>query len=206
MQVRAVLFDYDGTLRDSVGEVHRGVCTVFTELGVPAPTLGDFHREFSMPADHYYRERGITLPLQDVVERWRAVCDVDATDLFPDTVPVLEALHTRGVALALLSGHREEYVERHMREHGISHYFDHIEGNLGDKAPSMSTFLDRLGIPYHEAVYVGDFVSDMRDAKAAAVIGVGITRESGSREALLAAGATYVVRDLTELLELPLFA
>lgn len=201
MSMRAILFDYDGTLRDSVGELHRGVCAIFADLGVPEPTITDFHREFSIPSEWYYREHGIHLPMAELFERWYASCNVDMTELFADTRETLHTIHERGLAIALISGHRQEYIDRHTREHGISEYFDHIEGGLNDKAPSIRMFLDRVGIPYDQAAYVGDFVSDIRDAQEAGVLGVGITRETGSREALFAAGATHVVNDLTELLD-----
>lgn len=63
-----------------------------------------------------------------------------------------------------------------------------------DKAPAISS--------HRVAVYLGDHELDMEAAQHAGVPGVGVTTGSHPAEALLRAGAAWVVDDLTEAAEL----
>ncbi len=202
--LEAVLFDYDGTLRDTVPEIHRGVNRVLSAHGLPTQTLYDFHATFTNPSHDYWRARGMMKPHEVVVHEWLSSCDIDRSELFPDTVNTLERVTSMGLPCALISGHTHEYVVRHAEESGIAGYFAHIEGDASHKVGAIISFVERVGVAPERTLYVGDFVSDMRDAREAGVVGVGITRGTGSREALIRAGACYVIVHLDELFLLSL--
>lgn len=85
---------------------------------------------------------------------------------------------------------------------GFFEHFRVIRGNTQTKDVSLRQFCRDNQIRPGEAMYLGDLISDMRDAVVAGVIPVGVTRTHGCREALTRAGAQYVVTDLTEVLDL----
>jgi phosphoglycolate phosphatase len=202
MTIQAVLFDYDGTLRDSFAEIHRSVSVVLSELGLPTHTLEEFRESFVIPSDPYWKERGVTMSTHEVLDRWRNVTAIEETDLFPDAIPVVQQLKEQGVLTAVLSGDSHDVLVRHATEYGIAPYLDHIEGSLTVKDRAMHGFLKRVGIPKEHAVYVGDSTSDMRDAVAAGVVGVGITRGMDTGEMLRDAGAQIVIQELSEIYHL----
>jgi phosphoglycolate phosphatase len=199
-KVQAVLFDYDGTLRDSFTQVYQGACMVLAELGLPTHTFEEFRTAFTIPSDPYWRERGATLPVSDIMQKWCTYATIDETPLFPDSIPTLIQLKEKGILTALISGHTHDNVVQHTEEHGIAQYLDHIEGGVSIKDRAMHGFLKRVGVPKERACYVGDSTSDMRDACKAGVTGIGITRGADSTGVLRSAGATHVIAELSELL------
>jgi phosphoglycolate phosphatase-like HAD superfamily hydrolase len=59
--------------------------------------------------------------------------------------------------------------------------------------------LRRLGCPPAAALGIGDSPNDMRAAVAADILSVGVLGGEGSQERLFAAGASWVLADLTAL-------
>jgi beta-phosphoglucomutase-like phosphatase (HAD superfamily) len=60
---------------------------------------------------------------------------------------------------------------------------------------------ERLGVSSRRCWYVGDATWDMRAARAAAMVSIGVPTGAASKETLLAAGARSVVTSLEELHE-----
>lgn len=196
---QAVLFDLDGTLRDSLVEVHRGVVNVCEKERVVAPTFDCFRREFSLPGDAYWRGLGVDRDYDSILVDWRASCDINGAPLFDDAVPTLEHFHMRSIPMGLISGHLDSEVQEYVRTHTLTKYFEIVTGSAAHKAPHIEKFVAEHSLAPERVWYVGDFVSDMRDAKEAGVVGIGITRGGEYGPELRAAGAMKVVETLHEL-------
>lgn len=196
---QAVLFDLDGTLRDSLAEVHSGVVRVCEKEQVVAPTFAHFRREFALPGDVYWRELGVDRDIESILVDWRASCDINGAQLFDDAVPTLEYFTARGTPMGLISGHLDTDVEEYVRSCDIAKYFEMVVGSALHKAPHIATFVEERALAPERVWYVGDFVSDMRDAKEAGVVGIGITRGGKCGPELRAEGALKVVETLHEL-------
>lgn len=199
----AVLFDYDGTLLDSVEEVYRGLCHVFARSGVTPPSFIQFCATYTSPYLPFYRRHGITAPDEDLNRWYFEVAKNDQSSFFPDAVPVVEALGVRQVLMGIVSAHFEDQVQARCHVAGLSRYMRMIAGRVHEKTDAIIRFCDKHDVPRTETYYVGDFISDVHDAKRAGVIAVGITREKGTDDALRQAGADHVITHLGELLHLP---
>jgi HAD superfamily hydrolase (TIGR01509 family) len=204
----AVLFDCDGTLADSMRLIETSIAEALSVLGhsftheqvhaIAGPPFRDMIRllvgrttdeEFARIGDAYgaaYNERQ--------AEMLRPIAGA---------TPLIEALRTRDIPLALVTNRIEASAHRAITTLGWAQHFDVVIGSDMTAQPKPSAdpallALERLGVHASLAAYVGDNEADMLCATAAGipvVIGLAI---AGNGDALAAAGATYVAGSLEE--------
>jgi putative hydrolase of the HAD superfamily len=101
-----------------------------------------------------------------------------ARSLRPEAPSVLEALHTKGLRLAIISNTlSRQLVPSTLAEYGIGHYFDAVvtSAKLGWRKPNERIFEEAarlLQVPAGACAYVGDTVS--RDVIGARRAGYGL--------------------------------
>ncbi|MFJ9040175.1 HAD family hydrolase [Streptomyces sp. NPDC102406] len=114
-----------------------------------------------------------------------------AWSLFPDTVPVLDALAT-GYRHAVLSNSSLHNQDRKLRVLGVRDRFEALlcAAELGVAKPAAAAFhavCDQLGLAPHEVAYVGDQPdTDARGAVEAGLVGIWLDRAAiGGRPELV---------------------
>ncbi|MEU3249439.1 HAD family hydrolase [Streptomyces sp. NPDC006997] len=123
--------------------------------------------------------------------------------LFPDVLPVLDALATSH-RHAVLSNSSLLVQDRKLRVLGVHHRFETIlcAAELGVSKPEAAAFraaCDALGLAPHEVAYVGDHPEiDGRGAADAGLLSVWIDRAGGSAT-VAAPGGPHRIASLAEL-------
>lgn len=211
-RVRAVLFDVDGTLVDSI------------------PFLVDCFRHAARHALAVELEERDVLPLvgMPLVEMFRHVdpaCHDEAVQrcvdayreayypsvatrspIFPDAVGVVDELKELGLALGVVSGKNAEGIRRILEPSGLFDRFDAVVGadhpGRGKPAPDHAlAAAELLGVAAAEAVVVGDSLLDVEMGHAAGMATVGVTTGTTPRPEL-EVRAHAVVDALVELRDL----
>ena len=203
---KAVLFDLDGTLIDTLGLIlesfRQGALDVLGRevsgdqvrslIGIPlieqARSLAPSHVEELMAA---YRHRNVEL--HDSMIRY-----------FEGTREMLEALKAEGRRLAVVTSKRNGPALEGLASFDLQGYFEFISGleetekHKPDPEPLLVA-ARRLGLPITECIYVGDSIYDMRAAKAAGATAVGVLWGVATCEELLEAGAEHLASSPHEL-------
>lgn len=196
----AVLFDFDGVISDSIAGAHRGICKVCRESGVPEITLVQFVRTFHAPYLEKYRALGITASYEQISAWYHSEAKHEDAPIFSDVVETLDHLAEHRAVVGIISAQCAEIVRRICQFYGIHLHIQFLIGRAEDKVAALNQFCkDFWYIPRRKVFFVGDFVSDMRDARLAGVHGIGITRGHPTRDVLLAAGAEVCIDHLTDL-------
>jgi HAD superfamily hydrolase (TIGR01549 family) len=196
----AVVFDWDGTLVDTLGALYRANESVLSALGLPfdldlyrqhyAPDWRLMYQRLGVPADR----------LDEANEHWLRAFDGAALgEPFPGTVEAVARLATAGMGLGLVTAGDRDIVEGQLARSGLAElltvriYGGDLPVHKPDPRP-LREALSRLGLADRPdaAAYVGDAPDDMRMARAVGALGVGISSVLGSPDELLAAGATDV--------------
>ncbi len=192
----AILFDWDGTLADTLGSIYRANVAVMAALGLPFDVEA-YRRHFAPDWRVMYERLGVPADrLDEANERWWAALDPAATTLFPGVRPALERLAATGRPLGIVTAGRSDRVAAELRDleleglFGAVVYGDDLVAQKPDPAP-LRLALARLGFAGRaaDAVYVGDTPDDMRMAVAGGVRAVGIESILGTPAELRAAGA-----------------
>ncbi len=165
MAVKAVVFDVGETLIDETGMWERAADIA----GVPRFTLMGVLGGLAARGEHHTRVWGM-LGVERPESTWRA------TDFYPDALPCLERLRSRGLLVGA-AGNVPLGSEEPLREHVE---FVGSSGLWGIEKPAPE-FFERLaaeaGGDVREIAYVGDRVdNDVEPALAAGMVAVHIRR------------------------------
>jgi HAD superfamily hydrolase (TIGR01549 family) len=196
-----IVFDWDGTLADTLGAIYAANVIVMAELGLP------FDREryraaFAPDWRVMYRRLGVPpARLDDANAGWWAALDETETTLFPGIPEALEALAALDHPLGIVTAGRSDRVGAEIHRHGLEGLFRVVvygdDGALQKPDPEplrrALSVIDPAADPVR-ATYVGDTPDDMRMAVAAGVRAVGIESILGDAAELRAAGASETAR------------
>jgi phosphoglycolate phosphatase len=211
--LRAVLFDLDGTLADSLADLANATNWALTQLGCPTHPLesyryfvGEGARELcarALPAD---KQNLVDDALRLMRERYDAHC-FDLTKLYPGIPELISALAERHYRLAVLSNKPDVFTERMILRYFNPSPFTIVRGQLPNVPlkPDPTAALrisQEIGVPPAQWLYLGDTNTDMRTARAAGMHAVGVLWGFRDREELVESGAEHIVAKPEEVLRL----
>jgi 2-phosphoglycolate phosphatase len=205
--VKAVLFDFDGTLADSYDGIAASVNHVRASHGLPPLSTPEVRRHVG---------RGVAYLLAHTV----AVGDPQRNDaLYRDHHPsvmktgtrlmdgaadALAVLHGRGLRLAVCSNKPVRFTRELLEALGIASLFEAVLGpeDVAQPKPAPDMLLAglrRLGVGAGEALYVGDMTVDIATARAAGVPVWVVPTGSDEAATLRAAAPDRLLASLAEL-------
>jgi phosphoglycolate phosphatase len=195
MTVRAVFFDLDGTLVDSLPDLADAVNHMLVSIGRPPlglsrlrRMLGSGVRELirrALPSDSPTEiEQGLGLFLE-----FNTLHIADKSRLYPGVREILEQLTAQGFDLAIISNKNEALSRLILNKLGIDHYFGIICGGdtFEEMKPSplpLLRVLEQLDIPAESAVMVGDSINDIQAGLRAGIKTIGCSWGYGDYEEL----------------------
>lgn len=164
---KAVIFDFDGTIADSL----MLVISVFRDLTgwQGGQTPEEISRLRRLPLSKVVKE--VRVPLYQVpslLVRGRKVMSHRITEvpLVEGMTEAIRALHQQGYQLFVMSSNSTQNVERFLRFHGLSKYFNTVYGGIGlfNKAAALRRVIRQNHLDRSRCAYIGD---EHRDIEAA---------------------------------------
>ncbi len=210
MKYQAVLFDLDGTLLNTLGDIGGTLNVVLEANGYRPHTMAEYRNMVGNGARRLTKDALPDGTSEDEVERIYLLyrdyyrdhpCSV--TVPYPGAVELLETLRRNGVAAAIVSNKPEVTAQKL-----VDRFFPGVmavgDDGVHPRKPAPDNVyraLDRLGVAPAEALYVGDSEVDAATAKNAgmdaAIVGWGYR----DRDFLLTHGAAEVLDSFSQLLE-----
>lgn len=210
-QYRAVLFDLDGTLVDSLADLANATNYALAKLGCPTHPR-EAYRYFVGDGARMLCARALPANRQDLVERalelmrahYERHC-FDESRPYPGIVELLDTLQQRGVSMAVLSNKPDAFTKRVIRHFFPRVGFVMVRGQLPHlplKPDPMAArqIAEDVGVEASQWLYLGDTNTDMRTARAAGMFAVGALWGFRPREELEEAGAQAFVEQPEEVL------
>jgi phosphoglycolate phosphatase len=205
MTYRLFMFDFDGTLADSLGQL----VALYNRL---APSLGlkpvtDVEAARATPTRRLLKQLGIRFwKLPRVVRAFQAAvaAEAQAVRLHDGIAAMLGDLAARGARLAVLSSNREDNIRRCLQANGVEDRFAFIVGypKLFGKAKALRRILRSEGLSRADVLYVGDELRDIEAGRKVRIATAAVTWGFHAESLLAAAGATFLIRQPAELVQL----
>lgn len=175
--VRAVLFDFDGTLGDSYPAITASVNHVRERHGLPPLSEQDVRPHVGRGPQHLLSH---TVPAGSFganLAAYRAHHPSvlrSGTTLLPGATETLAALHARGLKLGICSNKPVGFTRTLADYLHIASFFDLILGPEDVPRPKpapdmLRAALARLHLPAEQTLYIGDMIVDIQTARGAGV-------------------------------------
>jgi HAD superfamily hydrolase (TIGR01549 family) len=196
----AIVFDWDGTLVDSLPAIFDANLKVLAEYGLP---FDDARYRATYVPDWRLMYQRLGVPddaLDTAGQRWLELYRAtDAAALLPRISESLGRLADAGFVMGLVTAGHRDVVERQLERFGLGallpvRVFGSDEIATKPHPDPLLRVIEQLGRSHRIATarYVGDVPDDMRMARAVGSLGIGIESSIGSRDDLVAAGASAV--------------
>jgi HAD superfamily hydrolase (TIGR01509 family) len=202
-KIRAVLFDWDGTLVDSAEASFRCYAQLFRKFDIVFDREA-FERTYS--PDWYRTYEGVGLPDERWSEAdamWLSLYAREKCELVSGAAEALRSLSRAGLASGIVTSGSRGRVLPEIHTLGLGDLFQALVfcEDCARKKPDPEALLfalDRLRVVPAEAVYVGDSPEDVLMARAAGVRSVGIAGGFPNRAARAAAAPDLTADSLRE--------
>ena len=203
--LRAVVFDWDGTLLDSYHADATAYQEMFRALGI-AWGIEELEKHYSPNWHRVYRAAGIPRRRWAEADRlWRKAYAHLRPALMPGTPRVLRRL-ARNYVLGLVTSGNRTRVRGQLRKFGFAKVFraavfaEDAQHRKPHPAP-LKLALARLRLKPAECVYVGDSPEDMEMARRAGVRAVAVLGPFPNHKRLRTSDADALLESLDELPE-----
>ncbi len=212
---RAVLFDLDGTLLDTLQDIASSANSVLGRFGFPQHEVkaykyfvGDGTEALCtrmLPHDHCDADtvaKVLAGMVSEYSQHWG-----DTTCPYKGIPELLQALKERGVKMAVLSNKSDDSTKIMVSSLLSQYHFELVIGARPSlpKKPDPSAALEicrSLNILPGEFIYLGDTATDMKTAQNAGMFPIGAVWGFRTADELLAGGAKTLISNPAELLKI----
>lgn len=213
MSIKLIIFDLDGTLADSLGDLTDATNFMLRRFGRAELTANEVQKLVGQGTRRLV-ERAMpdALP-SEIEEGMQALVEYNEahiaakTRLYPGVHETLAILGD-GRQLAVISNKNVALCRKLLDVLGVAGYFAEVLGadSLPFRKPSPEPVLrliGEFGVSAAETAIIGDSINDIAAGRGAGVVTVGCTYGYGEIDEL--AEADYRIGRFAEILELPLF-
>lgn len=207
---KAVLFDLDGTLVNSLYDLRDGANYMLNKLGMPVRSMEEIRMFVGNGVDMLVR-RAIGHENYDFKEAMNYFKEYYNENMCRKTIPydgivnALSVLREKSFKLGVVTN-KPQYAAEKIVRHFFDGYFDIVIGADTEKRrkkpepDGVNTALKILGVKRSEAIYVGDSEVDIETAKNAGMDFIGAVW--GFRNKEIFAHEKYVAENAEELISL----
>ena len=213
--VKAVIFDLDGTLLDTLEDLANACNYALKSCGFNVHDVKDYIKfvgngrykliERIVP-DKYKEDKEVIDKVLGLFDEYYEEHMVDMTKPYDGIMKMIEDLKEKNIKIAVVSNKPHEFagevVERYFGDAFEITYGQRPNHPTKPDPKTVYEVIELLNVEKNECIYVGDSDVDVNTAKNAGVKSVGVSWGFRGEEELREAGADYIIRNPIELIEL----
>ena len=210
---RAIIFDLDGTLADTIGAIAEAVNMALAKFSYPTRSeeevrfaVGNGARMIVkrlMPEPDSLNDDKVTEVLE-CYDKMYALTYLHTTEMYDGIEETVRRLHDNGIKLAVFSNKQDAYVKGLVEQFFSTGMISVARGqtDIPIKPDPAGTriVLEELGASADECVFVGDSGVDLKTAEKSGMDFIGVSWGFWGKERLSDAGAGIIVDRPCEML------
>ncbi len=212
MKYEAVIFDLDGTLTDTLGDLKNSVSYAMREFGFPERTTDEVR---SFVGNGVRRLIDLSVP-ENTDSETAAKClavfkeyyknnSLVETKPYDGIIEMLENIKDNGIKTAVVTNKMHEAAENIVNiffGELIDLTLGQVDGMAQKPQPDgINCVLERFGVSKEKAVYIGDSEVDCITAKNAGIPCIGVTWGFRDKSVLLENGADFIAETPEDIIE-----
>lgn len=214
MNNKAIIFDLDGTLIDSLEDIAVCMNQVLEELKLPSHKIEDY-RYFvgggiSILVDNALDKQTSKEIKEKVTNRFKVVYDQklhEKTKPYDGIYELLDELQKLDFKIGILSNKPHEFTIEYAKNLFSKYNMKEVHGqkaHIAKKPDPIAAIqiAQSFDVPCEEIYFVGDTMVDMQTAVNAKMIGIGVLWGFRDEDELMGNGATFVVKHPLDILNI----
>ena len=208
---KAIFFDFDGTIADTVNGILATMTATFKELNLPVPPQDAMKSTIGMLLGDALQQLGNLDDSQRVIavktyQRLFREVELPNTRIFPGVSQTLQTLKSRGVKMAIVTSRGIESLRLILTQNNILEYFDELvtrdNGFKPKPAPDMVNYLlQKMNLAPSDVLVVGDTTFDIDMGTAAGCKTCAVTYGNHSADRLATSKCDWMVGRFEEIAE-----
>lgn len=211
---KLAIFDFDGTLCDTVMDVVICFDEALSSYGFPTLTRqeyieclgGNIDEAVSLILKNQNSKENIEL-IKNAYEKLYSVSNKQNSVPFPDALEVLNKLQEKGILLAINSNRKTDSIKYFADKYFKSIDFVLIEGHNPDYPSKPNPFgvnriIKKADVSLDETVYIGDSSTDINTAKNSGIDCILVSWGYGNEKDYENEYVLKVVEDMNQLLDI----
>lgn len=210
MDIKLIIFDFDGTLADTRRTIVKTLQMTMEQLHLPVASEAACVATIGLPLIEAFRilcpntpegtEKQCTLIYSDIFEKNKKIL---VPELFPHVADTIRYLSEKGLTLTVASSRNSPSLNDFIRELHLDSICyvlgaDNVAHAKPHPEPVLKTLRD-LHFKPEETLVVGDMPLDINMGASAGAATCGVTYGNATRQQLVEAKADWVIDDFAEL-------
>ncbi|MFT5037209.1 MAG: phosphoglycolate phosphatase-like HAD superfamily hydrolase [Candidatus Azotimanducaceae bacterium] len=201
--IKAIIFDWDGVIADSMSNIAKGIQETAASYGVTV-SIDDVLDDYMQPREAYYQSLGIdTSDIDELSDRHDAKIAKyqKSSSIFSEAAGALTKAVEQGFILGICSNGNGEDITDQLHKYDLMRLFSSelILGNQDKKDEKLQILIERLALPKETVLYVGDLPTDISAAQSVGIQSAGIQRREKARLRLAKMNPDYLFSSLADL-------
>ena len=167
---KLIIFDFDGTLADTLGALLRISNRLAPEFGYPQIGDEQFASLKYLSSWEIIKLSKVALwKLPFLIKRVKEEFpkEVRNVRLFPGVIELLNTLKMQGYRLGIVSSNAEQNIRSLLGQNQIEHLFDFVTtASTFGKGKAIGKLLKQYKCPKSDAIYIGDEIRDIQAARS----------------------------------------
>lgn len=209
-KIRLLVFDWDGTLVDSLDRIVASMHHAANTCGIPQCADADIHAIIGLSLEHAFFQLYPDPELADLCEPFRQAysahyltLEQEPSPFYPGVRDALDNFRTAGYQLAVATGKSRQGLDRVLSGHGMQNFFDITrcaDETLSKPDPLMlHEILQHCRQPATQAIMVGDSPFDLQMANHAGIAPVAVSYGAQPLDVLLQEQPVLAIDNFTQL-------
>ncbi len=206
MTVKVIIFDFDGTIADTLDAIVSITNRLAEEFGYKQTSQEDLAILRNLTSRQIIKQSGVSIfKIPFLIKKVKAELNNEIQELsaFIGIKEAFIELKSQGNRLGIVTSNSKENVTAFLHKNGLQELFDFIYSapTIFGKSKVINRIVKTENIKLEDVIYVGDETRDIEAAKKTHIKAIAVTWGFNSKEVLAEQNPDFLIHQPNELIE-----